>query len=129
MHPIEITTQKATVLVVQVPEDLISYTTRTYAMHKGLMAIIYNTPPRVEFDKEIILPRGQWQILSLLKDITEEQARSIVERFYDFDGIPGFYNYPDKKTVWSKATESLHSLLTSHGVDTKQNQILLIKEK
>jgi hypothetical protein len=74
----------------------------------------------------IQLPPGTWQIVCMSKEATEEQARAIVEEF----SLRGSIRYTDytRKYMWhGTAIESLKSLLTSKGRDTKQNYLILKK--
>ena len=47
----------------------------------------------------------------------------VVERFDDFDGIKGWYIYPDKKMVTAYRGESIASLLASKGLYWVQNDV------
>lgn len=87
----------------------------------------------------IDLPPGTWQIVCTSKEVTEEQAASIVNssqwhfpvkhtRYVD-------YAYPfdrEFKQRWSegfgKATESLASLLASKGCDLNKTYLILKKQ-
>lgn len=82
------------------------------------------------------LPPGTYQFLFMSKDVTEEQAKGVVERFNNpvthYHGK--FYDYSQKErthTVADKlldtATESFHSLLTSKSL-TGNYAILKLKK-
>ena len=72
-----------------------------------------------------MLPAGEWEILGNGILITEEVAKGIVGKFHDNDGWPGYYNYMDEcKTLWNKATESLHSLIRREGYEPENCVIL-----
>jgi hypothetical protein len=85
------------------------------------------------------LPPGSWQIVCTSKEATEEQAAGIVDssqwyfpvkhtRYVDY-AFPFDREY---KQRWSegfgKATEALHSLLTSKGCDLNKNWLILKKQ-
>lgn len=69
--------------------------------------------------------QGNYQILCLSKDATEEQAKQIIDDDF-FDGYHDYQNN-NKKGLCDTAKESLTSLLTSLGF--KQDDNILILEK
>lgn len=75
----------------------------------------------------LTLPHGNWQLIGLLNEVSEGQAAEVVEWFYDFDGIKGWYDYPDKRMLWNTATQSIHSLARSLNVP--ENSVILIEKK
>lgn len=119
--PISIETQKASLIAVKVPEGASDFNIR---FDKTLEYIENKT--RV-FGKN--LPNSNYEILGLVSEITEDVAKSIVEecfknRFVDYRMI--------SQTIDSfkyTATESLHTLLQSHGLNPKENYLLIKKVK
>lgn len=80
----------------------------------------------------LILPKGNYQIVGLAKDLTEEQWEEIVERdgFYyiERDVVKSCwkdYRTNDENLVQFSATESGHSLVKSHGF--QNNNCLILK--
>jgi len=115
----EITVNNITYLFVEAPEDAIKYKI------SGTNYLCFKIKNR--WIPEVPRLQDKFQIISTTKDITEEQAESIVEWFYDFDGIKGWYDYPDKKLVWNTAKESLQSLIQANELDITKNYIILRK--
>ena len=82
----------------------------------------------------IQLPPGNWQIVARASEITEEQAKGIVERFKSSWGTFYYPEYPLEKTQGARRTkpgydtaiESLHSLIRSHGMEV--NECLILKK-
>lgn len=72
------------------------------------------------------LPPGSWQLLCTTREVTEEQAKGIVE--YD-SFIDGYKDYDTDNfhhdTPFINALDSLNSLITSKGLDTNKNYCLL----
>lgn len=77
-------------------------------------------------DKETLividLPPGNWQLICTTKEVTEEQAKGIVERE---EGE--FKDYECDEAVYMYAANSLRSLLTSKGLDPNKNYLLIKK--
>ena len=74
--------------------------------------------------REIKLPRGEWEYVNTLKDITEEQAAGIVEKS-DFWNRYGVYlDYINKRWLCYTALESLRSLLKANGIEGDNHVIL-----
>jgi len=80
------------------------------------------------------LPKANWQIISKASEITEEQAKGIVERDY-FDGIGYQYANYNIERKWTfglrknTALESFHSLLKSKGMKPSETIILFNQQK
>lgn len=74
------------------------------------------------------LPDGEFKLLFTTKDCTEQQAMKIVAwDMYEDVGILAA-NYMDDRTGDKKTcSDSLQSLLRSHGLDTNKNYLLLRK--
>lgn len=119
-------------LFVEVPKDahsVVVYPEHTEMEEAGLLSFTANqTDERSKFYNSdllygIDLPSGNWQIVSKLSELTEEQAREIVETakptyFKDYCIATRFYSSP---------TQSLDSLIRSLGGDTN-NEYLILKE-
>jgi hypothetical protein len=79
---------------------------------------------------EIQLPKeDRFRIISTTKDITEEQAESIVERL---DNENSFKDYEleftkDCEYILATAKESLQSLIQANGLDVNKNYLILQK--
>lgn len=74
----------------------------------------YETWTSATLHNMISLPPARYKFIYLSEEATEEDARRVVGKFHDNDGLPGYYNYLDEcKTLWSTALESLSSLLKS----------------
>lgn len=120
----EITVNNITYLFVEVPDDAYDLGMETdcevsYKISSGEYKRINTSSLDFIFNVN--------GIIGFTKDITEEQVESIVEWFYDFDGIKGWYEYPDKKLVWNTAKESLQSLIQANELDITKNYIILRK--
>lgn len=69
------------------------------------------------------LPSGQWQILFLASEATEEQAGEVCEKIVVKPKFVGdksqtfYYDYGHRFYIMKFATESLRSLLSSHGME------------
>ncbi len=81
--------------------------------------------------KEVPLPPGNWEVIGLAKDYTEEAAKKIISilpvhdvltgrKYVCFDAIRGEYT-----TI--SATEALASLLKYKGL-SESNTLILIKQ-
>lgn len=85
------------------------------------------------------LPEGNWKILGLGKDLSEEQCKSIVEEIVDNKfqvKYPDYYQKEPTKYKWEKelkkmgfinALASFESLLKSKGLQG-ENTLILIKQ-
>lgn len=72
------------------------------------------------------LPPGKWQFICTTKEVSEEQAHQIVESVTTANELPVYRDY--EFSTWMKtAVGSLHSLLTSKGLDGRKNYALLKK--
>jgi hypothetical protein len=99
-------------LLVSVPKDAENFRKAfSEFCHPTLLYEIFETNLQVkvfDFDFEIL---G-----TVTKDNISFDCEVVVESFYDFDGIKGWYDYPDKKMVWNTAEQSFRSLLQSLDV-------------
>ena len=73
---------------------------------------------------ETKLPEGEWEIVNLLNEITEEQAATIVEK----EPKLGFKDYMDDEAFFLSAKNSLSSLATHLGFEKDANIIVLQKK-
>lgn len=68
---------------------------------------------------------GTWQIIGISKDLTEEQARGIVEYDAFYDGYKDYdTNNFHNDLPFISPLDSLHSLLTSKGLDPENSLII-----
>lgn len=80
---------------------------------------------------DVILPKGNYSIIGLGKDLTEEQWKGIVDFIVESDGAPTpyteFYEYYKNYCGNGKyiiATESGHSLLKANNLNPNTTLIL-----
>lgn len=123
------TTNKASGLIVSVPHDAKDISIEKEDMY--YKAEIWNLGAVGHLKK---LPPGNWHILGLSHELTEQEKGRIVEEFENglFEDYSGEeYNeridlYPSFKLTVS---ESFKSLLLSLGLDPKENYAILIHDK
>lgn len=78
------------------------------------------------YSEEIPLEEGNWQLICTTKEITKEQAISIIDRNgegwkdYDKDNFHHDIPFPDP-------LDSLRSLLTEKGLNLNKNYVLIKK--
>lgn len=122
------------VLLVKVPEGSSGFVVwMPYTLGVGGKkmngGIGFNHPdPAITF-VEIEFPEGSYSILGkgLASDVTEEEARGLVERVCRENGFRyDNYENQDEHTMYDTATASLHSLLTLHGY-AKETTVILIQ--
>lgn len=65
------------------------------------------------------LPQGNWTILNVLDGVTEDEAEMVADDFLFMFTKEGFKSYLSYDIGLRTATESLHSLATSLGVEGK----------
>lgn len=123
-------TSKAQILFVSVPED----DTQFEVQHNTL----YCFKERLHCENCRILPHGQWQFLSLLKDADEEKAASVVDEIYRANDLVFYRDYnkhkPSETSLLFRkgkyykdtALESLQSLANHLGCEG--NQAILIEK-
>jgi hypothetical protein len=117
-------------LFVEVPEFAYNFQLSSYVSNnfKQYLFIVYSS------DKPNILELGEsncsydlyGEIISTTKDITEEQAGSIVE--IKRNEIDKYYeNYDNAILLFETAKESLQSLIQANGLDVNKNYLILKK--
>jgi len=139
----QISTESATILVVEVPEgaykihllapgDMNNRSKKKYAitMFLPLIPIPFSfKQPWKDYTKT--LPPGEWEYVNTLKDITEEQAAGMVDAHeYPFaEGEYCFIDYSNTKSFSATTTalESLRSLLKANGIRGDNHVILKLK--
>ena len=63
------------------------------------------------------LPNGDWQLIATVKEITEQQAKKIVERVSNrFIFGSAFENYLDDESFFETALASFHSWLKANNI-------------
>lgn len=147
--PNEIKTKKGIFLFVEVPDDVTWWEILDNNLFKWLLDIDCNQFLQYGKKKENIhsiyynvdnfyLPSGKWISIGLLKNITEEQAESVIEfkteTIYveDFEShiTSGYRNYNISYTGifnFRKAKESLQSLIIVNKLDLDKNYLILKK--
>lgn len=120
------------VFAMEVPADA-GKPTILVAFQPNTLSYEYSVEKRERCETGLIamidLPLGNWQLIGATKDLTEEQARQIVEQVglsngwkdYDTNNIPSCYPY-------ISPIESFRSLLIAKGLDVNKNYILLKKQ-
>lgn len=106
-------------LLVEVPEK--SYGHRLYELNDGWnIECWYNG-----YLKYIQIDGGNYQIIGLAKDLSEDQWKEIAEEMYLGERPTGKYeNYGFGLPKFETATESGHSLLKSHSLEPSTTLIL-----
>jgi len=120
----EIKLQDNTYLFVEVPDD----SERFYKKQIPFVSSGIGYYDSKGYQKYIPLTTiNNWNIISTTKDITEEQAGSIVEYHATNQG-QGYYDYIlNNKNAFGKAKESLQSLIQANGLDVNKNFLILKK--
>lgn len=111
-------------LLVSLPDNFRTYGLGIAAMNRGLNYIAYDTPNSF-VDERIVLPKGNYSIIGLAKDLTEEQWKGIVESKKTFgyrkhDAVNGEYQWT------ARALQSGHSLLKANNLNP--NTTLILKQ-
>lgn len=113
-------TNKAKILLVEVPMDIIAYGVH-HAMDGDKRS--FRVASETDNYELCLLPQGNWTLLNTLDAVTEDEAERVVEEYQGEDDdqyIPsmmGFKNYEIFPAFSLSATESLHSLATSLGIN------------
>jgi len=147
----EIKINNNTYFFVEVPDDAKDFELLNKGLNRGsaLLNICWNNeekcvPYMEENNPFKLYEETDFKIISTTKDITEEQAESIVEKFeqkigWRLDGdtsklnsIVLFQNYKYEKPVpvtflLSTAKESLQSLIQANMLDVNKNYLILKK--
>lgn len=141
---IQFTTNGVTVLAVRVPYIVKHFKIYRYTMAGDWLGDAYPNELNAWKSK---LPKGNWKLHCVTDNITEEQAKVLVDTIpieiapspcNDFSGDCdyGYIDYENKGEYagWNgdagyfrKAISSFQSLLRSHGIDPKEKRVLLIK--
>ncbi len=81
---------------------------------------------------EMHLPDGNCQLITDINNITEDEAKQIIEEMFKTisEGkiIPIYINYVNGLTPFESAKQSFHSLLTSLNIDTSKRHCMILKE-
>ena len=116
---IQFETTKATILFVDgLPEDA-----RSFLCNGFVIGFQHEKWRYFSKYKSIDLPEGEWKLIALLKNITEDQSCQILPEKKSLSDL--WYDYVKKANFCFSALESLHSLATSLGV--KGNCAVLVK--
>jgi hypothetical protein len=105
---------------ITVPEGAQNF--RAVETEQGTKGIFYDTKLATSW---IALPPGNWQLICMARDTSEEMAKGIVTT-----GLNGLYKNYDTWIDMSgfedydKAVDSLRSLLTSHGLNPETTLLI-----
>jgi hypothetical protein len=138
----EINLPSGNYLFVEVPDDAFDFKTiyedKYTTLYVKLKSILDNNPfSEIEtfedwHHQECILETSrslgipELKIISTTKDITEEQAKGIVETLSLY-GESRFKEYPHEQFPFKKVFESLQSLIQANGLDINKNYLILKK--
>lgn len=104
-----ITTNKATLLLVEVPEGQQQIRGERLCTYEDKMSLV---PLNIEY-----LPEGNWSILGWSDEIKEEVAKQIVEEMpTKLKWYKAYKNYAKDNVVCIEALLSFHSLLTANNI-------------
>lgn len=118
---IEHKTEKGTVRFVKVPDDYKSFSVNPYSREGNSWLWVlsgYNTRLGIP------LPNGNWQIIGLTNEVTEEQAKMMVPNIGDY--YPNYKNSEPINFIFPKALYSFNSLM-QHLKNTDEKWIVLFK--
>lgn len=121
----QLTTSKASILAVEVPEDIDA----EYFSGKTFTDFMFISDGRTE--RHLTLPKANWQILGRASELTEEQAKGIVDKvimkFLPKDkGYEGYRDYENTQAGFYKALQSWNSLCTKEGI--QPTDLILIRK-
>lgn len=112
---IQTETSKAKIIFVSVPNGARDFRIATIGSR-----LLFRQKETNFISDFIDLPQGNWTILNVLDDVTDDEAEMVVESFIGAFKYFKCYNTIDnEKGFVLSATESLHSLATSLGVQGK----------
>ena len=78
----------------------------------------------------IVIPKGDWQLVGIYPELTEEQAKMVVDYgFCSTNGCELFECYTDEESVCSTAKESFQSLMERENIKGYDKYAILIKSK
>lgn len=79
---------------------------------------------------EINLPQGDWQLIGIYPELTEEMAKMVVEGgFCSTNGINLYQDYSKEDGTHSTALESFQSLMERENITGYDKYAILIKSK
>lgn len=114
-----ITTDKSTVLVVEIPEGAYYPNICQLPPIIGVNYFLYENGVNTPYKEPLDIPKGNWQLLGRMPDTTEDQAGKIVDEDNDY-GITLYQNYTTTSMRYFdeqiSAIESLYSLLQANEV-------------
>lgn len=124
MQPKIITQPHCRIGVVEVPEGNTIFELRP--VH-SLLCCKENV--RQRYWDTYTLPPGDWSILGVWPDITEEQAGMVLDKWELLRDEFLYMDYHTGHYDFTTALESLRSLLTSHGLPVEGKKYVLLIEK
>lgn len=108
------------ILVIEVPSDAHSFEKQTNPVEGGEHICFLRGIPDYDCCYTENIPDGNWQILSLHSEMTEEKAKLIMPKIFLHTLEKDVYhNYPDKEDYLTSAVESYQSLVKSIGLVTE----------
>lgn len=127
----QITTTKGTFLFVQVPDGAYEFSTEIDFMEDWYQIIYHRDIDDEEsgfygecYQDNIELPQGNWQFINTCKDISEEQAKEVVDESIH-TGLFGHYvkGIPLNTYCYKTASEAFQSLLQANEIP--ENSVVL----
>jgi len=117
-----IITSKGTFLFVEVPDDVTNFIVEEFHINRTRLSFVSEK----EDLQYIINLYGICSKIATTRDITEEQAESIVEFKPNRDSNYNLYkNYNNNGFVFGSAKESLQALIQANGLDINKNYLIL----
>ncbi len=111
-------------LFIEVPDDVINF---SYGVDSNWI-YYYKKDYHNSFDHRHIEINYKTKLISTTKDITEEQAFDLVDKFQEHSQlITHYWNYVEKDWMLNTAKESLQSLIQVNGLDINKNYLILKK--
>lgn len=128
----EINLPSGNYLFVEVPDDAYDFSNN---LHSAQIDFLQDTPYK---DSSIVIKdavilrdyyNDKFEVISTTKDITEEQAGSIVDKVLGFGTRPQYKDYKldASFSIYFTAKESLQSLIQANGLSLEKNYLILKK--
>lgn len=111
-------------LFVEVPEDATDFSIIGCISGQSTCMLYFDRHYGHDGLCEKVLPPGSYRILCKASEAGEEQAREIVE--YRNNVSRGYVDYQKSSWLFTKATESLHSLILSLGMEV--NRVIILEK-
>lgn len=116
-----IVTDKSTLLVVELPQGAYYPNICQLPPYIGVNYFLYENGVNTPYKEPLDIPKGNWQLLSRLPDITGEQASKVVDSHYvcepwEQQGVWSYKDYCSENTYVWEIYKSLYSLLQVNEV-------------